>query len=131
MRFLLVVLLLSACGGPSPAFRGVPPTRVTVDGSVFDVRVDGNRAEAVRRNSEYAPRMGPIGVKAAFAIEAVSNCKVTRIDGDQAMIVARLSCGKGTVQDSPLLSGFTCEMEDLEIGQRGGSAQLHCRAAPG
>lgn len=92
MRYLLCLILLSACNTPSPGFRGIAPVRVTVDGSVFDVRVMGTLAEAIRVNPEYAPRMGPIGPRAARAIAQVSGCTVTRIGGDQAMIKAALDC---------------------------------------
>lgn len=90
--FLPLMALLMACNAPSPHFRGVPATRVTVDGSVFDVRVKGNLAEAIRVNAQYAPRFGPIRSRAAFAMAQVSGCKVTRVDGDQALATGKLSC---------------------------------------
>lgn len=98
MKLLIPLLLLMACNGPSPQFRNIEASRVVIDGSVFDVRVKGRRAEAVRINRQYAPRMGVVGVKAGLAIEAVSGCRVKRIEGDQAMIRASLACGG----DSPL-----------------------------
>lgn len=96
MRFFLLhlvaILLLAGCNTPGPGFGGIDPVRVAVDGSVFDVRVAGSMAEAIRVNAQYAPRMGPIGDRARRAIEQVSGCAVTRIGGDQAMIRAALSC---------------------------------------
>jgi hypothetical protein len=92
-RWLIpLLLLLPACDGGSPHFMGTPPTRVTVDGSTFAVRVKGNLAEAVRVNMQYAPRMGPIGDRAARAMEQVSGCPVRRISGDQALILGVLDC---------------------------------------
>lgn len=80
---------------PSPAFRGTVPVRVEVQGSVFDVRVRGNRAEAIRLNPQYAPRFGPIRGRAAFAMERVSGCQVVRLTGDQALAFGTLDCGGG------------------------------------
>ncbi|MFD1509583.1 hypothetical protein [Lacimonas salitolerans] len=96
MRYALclVVLMLAACNTPSPGFRGIDPVRVKVGPSVFDVRVQDGQAEALRINSDYAPRMGPIGPRATLAIEQVSGCTVRRLGGDQAMIRASLNCGK-------------------------------------
>ena len=51
MRLLLIIAVvigLAACTAPSRDFRGIPAQRITVEGSVFDVRVRGERAEAVR-----------------------------------------------------------------------------------
>lgn len=88
----LLTILVSACAGGSPHFMGIPPTRVEVGGSVFAVRVKGRLAEAVRINPQYAPRMGPIGDRAAIAIEQVSGCAVREIRGDQALILGILDC---------------------------------------
>lgn len=82
---------------PSPAFRGTVPVRVEVEGSLFDVRVTGNRAEAMRLNPQYAPRFGPIRGRAAFAMEQVSGCRVVRLTGDQALAFGQLDCGGGFV----------------------------------
>ena len=54
---------------PSPHFAGLPATRVIIEGSTFDVRVKSLQAEALRLNAEYAPRLGPIGVRASKAME--------------------------------------------------------------
>jgi len=95
MRYWAIILLclLAACGGPTPHFRSVPATRVTVDGSLFDIRVRGGLAEAVRLNPQYAPRLGPIGDRAAFAMAQVSGCRVTGVLGDQVVITGVLDCG--------------------------------------
>lgn len=90
--YIFALTLLVACNTPSPHFRGVPATRITVDGSVFDVRVKGNLAEAIRVNAQYAPRFGPIRSRAAFAMAQVSGCKVKQVDGDQALATGKLSC---------------------------------------
>ena len=98
MRGLLALstlVLFAACNTSSPGYRGVPPTRVTVEGSVFDVRVVGNRAEAIRVNRQYAPRFGPIQARAGQAMAMVSGCVVVEVLGDQAQAFGRLDCGDG------------------------------------
>lgn len=92
IRSALLVVLLSACNTPGTHFRGVPATRVTVEGSVFDVRVRGALAEAVRINPQYAPRLGPIRARAAFAMEKVSGCGVIELRGDQSLQTGLLRC---------------------------------------
>ncbi len=92
MIFLLLLTILAACNTAGPYFQGVPPTRITVDGSVFDVRVRGDLAEAIRINAEYAPRFGPIRDRAAQAMAMASGCRVGDLRGDQAQSIARLEC---------------------------------------
>lgn len=89
---LLLVGTLGACGGPSPYFRGIAPVRVTVDGSTFDLRRKGRLMEAVRRNPEYAPRLGPVAERAAVAMTRVSGCAVKEVRGDPALILGILAC---------------------------------------
>ena len=89
---VVLVLTLAACDTPSPHFRDAAVIRVAVDGSVFDVRVRGNLAEAMRVNPEYAPRFGPIRDRAGFAMAQVSGCKVVEVLGDQALAIGVLAC---------------------------------------
>lgn len=98
-RLIAVTLLLgaglAACNTPGPGFRGHDPVRVRVQGSIFDVRVAANRAEAIRRNPEWTLRRETVAPRAVVAIEAVSGCRVAHLGGDQAVIRARLECGPG------------------------------------
>ena len=89
----LVMVFVTGCNMPSAHFSGLPATAITVDGSDFDVRVNGNQAEAIRTNMEYAPRFGPIRDRAARAMAQVSGCEVTHVAGDQALAVGKLDCG--------------------------------------
>lgn len=89
---LLLILLLPACNTAGPHFRGLPATRITVEGSVFDVRVRDELAEAMRVNMQYAPRFGPIRDRARIAMERVSGCRVTEVRGDQALATGLLEC---------------------------------------
>jgi hypothetical protein len=95
MRWIALALLalVAACSHPSPAFYGVVPARVTVGQSVFDVRLRGRHAQAIRRSREWAPRTVTVAPRAAAAIASVSGCAVLRIWGDQAMLEAALACG--------------------------------------
>lgn len=93
---LLTVLTVPAgCNAPSPMFHGLPAERVTVAGSVFEVRRRGDLAEAVRVNRQYAPRLGPLGARAGQAMERASGCPVDWVLGDQAVMLGRLDCGDG------------------------------------
>lgn len=93
-RYLLLFCLAAACNTPSAEFRGIQPVQVTVDGSTFDVRVHDKKAEAIRTNRQYAPRLGIIEPRAVVAMEQVSGCKVRKLKGDQAHLIGSLSCRK-------------------------------------
>jgi hypothetical protein len=96
MRLILISLIfLTACNTAGPRFRGLPATTVTIDGSTFDVRVNGRLAEAIRTNTQYAPRFGPIRDRAGRAMQMVSGCTVKEVRGDQAQATGILDCGKG------------------------------------
>lgn len=98
MRFLIALLalfFLASCNTAGPHFRGLPATTVSVDGSTFDVRVNGRLAEALRTNVQYAPRFGPIRARAGKAMEIVSGCTVKEVRGDAALATGILDCGKG------------------------------------
>ncbi len=92
-----VLALLVGCNTAGPHFRGVPATRVSIDGSTFDVRVRARLAEAVRINPEYAPRFGPIAGRAKTAMAQVSGCDVTEVRGDAAQATGVLDCGQGVL----------------------------------
>ncbi|WP_299666909.1 hypothetical protein [uncultured Ruegeria sp.] len=91
---VLVFLLLAACSGGTPYFRDQPATRVAVNGSIFDVRVRNELAEAVRVNPQYAPRLGPIRDRAALAMAQVSGCPLLDVLGDAAVTVGVLGCDR-------------------------------------
>ena len=99
VRFLsfgfITIMALAACDSPHPAFMGVEAQKVTVQGSVFKVRVKGDRAQVIRTNFEFVPKIGEIFPKAAAAIEIASGCKVVpnSMKGDPALMTAQLKCG--------------------------------------
>lgn len=129
---ILAVLLLAACNTAGPHFRGLPATTVTVDGSVFDVRVRGELAEAIRTNTEYAPRFGPIRERAGRAMAMVSGCEVKEMRGDQAQATGILRCGKGGKRVTPTRpTAVECvPVRGTEIAQLDGtSVEIECASA--
>ena len=107
------LVVLAACDTPSPAFRGVEPVRIKVGQSMFDIRVKDSRAEAIRLNMEWAPRPEAVAPRAVAAIEAVSRCRVARLDGDQALMTARLDCGAGPPPAPVFPESLDCDYHDL------------------
>ena len=92
LPLLFSLVPLAACNTAGPHFRGLPATRITVEGSTFDVRVRDELAEAIRINAEYAPRFGPIQRRAGIAMAQVSGCTVKEVRGDQAQATGILDC---------------------------------------
>jgi hypothetical protein len=99
MRPMLPVLLLlvAACDTAGRGYMGLPATRVEAGGHVFDVRVQGSEAEAVRRNAALLPRYGEVARAAEAAIEQVTGCDVTQVTGDPSVVRAALDCPEGQV----------------------------------
>lgn len=120
-RMLLSLLLCVSCGGAGPEFRGLPATRIAVDGSVFLVRVKDSKAEAIRINSQYAPRVGPIHDRAAFAMEKVSGCKVRDVRGDQVLVVGKLSCDAHSQDRARWPKGVSYDCIQLATGVKNAS----------
>ena len=129
---VLLAAFVSACNTAGPHFRGLPATTVTVDGSTFDVRVRGDLAEAIRTNSEYAPRFGPIRERAGRAMALVSGCEVKEVRGDQAQATGLLKCGKEPRAPlAPVAVDLECTpVRGSELKQLGGvSVALDCEPA--
>jgi len=94
---LLPAIATAGCDTPHPLsdFAGIPPSRVTVQGSVFSVRVAGEAAQAVRTNFDARAWLGrEIVPRAGIAMETASGCDVVpgTLRGDAAVIEARLDC---------------------------------------
>ena len=94
MRFLWILSRLLACNTPSFEFSGMPAQRVIVGKSVFDVRMVGDRAEAIRINREWAPNLNYTAARFARAFEAASGCELRPnfMQCDQVVMQARLKC---------------------------------------
>ncbi|MFD0859124.1 hypothetical protein [Roseovarius aquimarinus] len=126
MILLAAAVMLMACNTPGPGFRGVEAQRISLGGDVFDVRVDGLRAEAMRLNARWAPRLSSAAPNGALAIEKVSGCKVRALDGDAALMTARLDCGQ-RLEPLPRAQSYRCDAYKIFDG----IAELECRPAPG
>jgi hypothetical protein len=131
MKYYILISLIFAtsCNTAGPHFGGLPATTVTVDGSTFDVRVRGELAEAIRTNSEYAPRFGPIRERAGRAMAMVSGCEVKEVRGDQSQATGILRCGKGGKQATPVQPiALECvPIRGTELTQLGGtSVEIEC-----
>ncbi len=129
---LVAFAFLAACNSAGSHFRGLPATTVTVDGSTFDVRVRGDLAEAIRTNSEYAPRFGPIRERAERAMALVSGCEVKDVRGDQAQATGILRCKNGRKHTrSPIPPDLVCtRIRGTELKQLGGkSVEIACEPA--
>ncbi len=114
--FLTLLLVLAACSAGTPHFRDVPATRIAVNGSVFDVRARGELAEAVRVNTQYAPRLGPIRDRAALAMAQVSGCPVLDVLGDAAVTVGVLGCDRQAGERLLLTSISVPNYECIDFG---------------
>jgi len=125
IALLVAALLLVACDTPGLAFRGIEPVRITVRGDVFDVRVDGVRAEAIRLNTRWAPRLASVAPNGTAAIEQVSGCRVRKLEGDAALMTARLDCGQ-PLEPLPRRFSYDCDVYKVFDGL----AELECRPRP-
>lgn len=118
---VFVLAFVSACNTPVARFQDVPPVRVEVGQSVFEVRIAGPWAQAIRLTPEWAPRPAAVLPRAVLAMERVSGCRVARLGGDQAVFVAQLDCGAGPPPRPP--PTYFCAQEDLGEGE----VDLICR----
>ena len=93
-RFVLILVFLGACDSPSIAFRDGVHGTAEAGGSRFGIHVKGDRVEAYRVSREWRPRLDEVRVRAVTAIEGLTGCAVKpgSVDGDQAIIRARLRC---------------------------------------
>ena len=131
---ILSFLMLAACSAGTPHFRDVQAKRIAVNGSVFDVRVRGDLAEAVRVNSQYAPRLGPIRERAAMAMAQVSGCPILDVLGDAAVTVGVLGCdramGKRLLLTAVSVPNYECIDTGLfqDLGNGDGYQVFECTA---
>lgn len=98
MRVFLILLsaflAMSACDSPHPNTCDYEVTKLSVEGSDFSVRSNGEVVEVIRTN--YAPRrdFGRILLRAVVAMELATGCVVdqTSVKGDPALMAARIDC---------------------------------------
>lgn len=114
---LLAVMALAGCDTPPPEYRGIAGQRITVGQSTFDVRHDGQKALALRVNTEWAPRPEAVYPRAKIAIEKSTGCRVKRMDGDQVLIEAALDCGGGVSSSPSQTLDYECDYNKLYRGK--------------
>ena len=127
--FAAVALVGLGCSSPSLEYTGTAPTRIDVNGRVFEVFVKGDRSQAIRVNREFGARQEDVLADARIAIERTSVCAVDEDDirGDVTLVNASntLLCN--------LLDPSSCCDEVLSApppappvaGLRGRGVQLH------
>ena len=93
---VVMLLIVSACDGPSLGFIGQPVRKISIDDSRFRVfmPVGSGRVEAHRISPELLPSLVLTLEKAYRAIEAATGCVVVpgSLRGDQAIVLARVDC---------------------------------------
>ncbi len=109
---LISAVFVAGCNLPGLEFRHVAATRITIGSSIFDVRVKGDRAQAIRRNPEPKAQRKGLALRAIAAIETVSGCRAGRLDGDAALVVTRLDCG-GATPRPPSETALICKVDVL------------------
>lgn len=96
MRLVIIsvaaLFFAASCNTPSLPFYGADVTRISVEGSAFDIRRKGNFAEAIRVSPTGLYRFEPIARRAEVAIGLVTGCRVREVRGDVAVIVGALDC---------------------------------------
>lgn len=131
MRYALLITAafvlngLGGCDTPGPEFWGIKPQRITVQDVAFDVRIAAKRAEAIRLNSQWAPRLAAAAPQAVAAIEQVSGCRVRALAGDAARMTAWLDCGQA-LAPLPRSNSYDCDVYEIADGP----AELTCEALP-
>ncbi|QFU09994.1 hypothetical protein PARPLA_00443 [Rhodobacteraceae bacterium THAF1] len=58
----------------------------------FQVRIKGDTAQAIRVSRNWLPKKRAVFDAATMAVERVAGCPVRSVDGDQAIVLARLRC---------------------------------------
>ena len=92
---IAVALTVAACDSPTPRYLNGSSAEVEIAGSRFVVFRNGVEVEAYRVSREDRPSEQKILLRAGFAMEAVSGCKISpgSMTGDQAIVRATLQCG--------------------------------------
>ncbi len=107
--------LMSSCDSPSVAFMGSPKTVVVIEESTFSVHRRDDRVEVYRTSFEMLPNRLQVLGRAELAIEQATGCTVWKgtLNGDQALIKARLACG-GQASQPPLATNlhYDCQIVD-------------------
>jgi len=108
--------VLTACDSPSVAFLGSQKTIVVIESSTFSVHRREDRVEVYRTSFELLPDRAQVLRHAELAIMQATGCKVWKgsLNGDQALIKARLACGGREVPPASIPDNlyYQCEIID-------------------
>ena len=93
MRWCLIfVMCLMGCDSPGIGYGAAEVTRVEIGGNRFSLRRTGDVVQAIRTNFVRRPDINVIGQDAEVAIERTYGCRVAKMQGDVALMVAQLDC---------------------------------------
>lgn len=105
---LLCVVFLASCNTGGLGFAHLPATTVREGGSTFDIRVNGQIAEAIRTNFETLPRYDAVAARSKRAVERATGCKVAWVIGDPSVQRMGLACHGRAAPPAPR-GGRSCD----------------------
>ena len=94
-----VVMLVGACDSPSPAMRASRNATVDVGGMTFGVHWTDTEAAIYRTGWAKRSAWANVPVNAELAVRQVTGCNVKSMDGDPALMTARLDCSGHTATE--------------------------------
>ena len=89
---LIGSIFLAGCDSPSPAMRASRNATVEVGGMTFGVHWTDDEAEIYRTGWAKRSQWADIPANAEIAVKQVTGCAVKSMDGDPALMTARLDC---------------------------------------
>ena len=98
MKYILPLLLLTACASPAPEFFGAQRFDITLGGIDFVVFQKGDRAEVIRMGYLTRAERGPVPQLMIRAAQETTGCKVvpgsmvTGLPGDTGEARFDLAC---------------------------------------
>lgn len=116
MRLLagMMLVFLTGCGTPHPAFFDSEKHVVEVEGSRFVIYEKHEAVEVYRTSFEYLPPLERVFARARVAIRQATGCKVVEgsLKGDHALMRALLDCGTGRKLPPTPEPDYLCEVYD-------------------
>jgi|GEM_PF-2061559 len=95
----VAMMVLTACDSPSPAMRATRNATVDVGGMTFGVHWNETEAEIYRTGWAKRNQWASIPANAEIAVKQVTGCAVKSMDGDPALMTARLDCRSQTANE--------------------------------
>ena len=89
---ILVSVFVTGCDSPSPAMRASRNATVEVGGMTFGVHWTDDQAEIYRTGWARRGQWADVPGNAERAVRQVTGCEVKSMDGDPALMTARLDC---------------------------------------